>query len=493
MTYKQHTTRKSRWIVTGNGEFVSQHNSSFEAGESAANWSASNGGAIANIEPPAYEVYIDMGSVTVPEEEEVVVSSSSATPEEEEVVVSSSSAAPVVPPATGVMLTPGAGLPTPMPSLNIIGDVDEVAIANWNVVPERQLFGDFNAGVVAHHVDGIDHVAFSLDGGPWKLIKTPSINPRTNCEEYWATIPEGSGWRELRAVAVPTKGKPKTLPTTRLYAGENEELFREIVLEAGTHDGGQLMNSVGEHREGWVTIRAAEGVERNKVIIIGNMRTSRDMQLRFEGITRKLGQWDEHNGSKNWSVKWWFDNCRIEGNTRSRWIVHESGRQYYTDTEITDMQTTFSGATLLARNVVIERGWEDICRTFGMMVNVRINKLYQGEFSTYHADVFQWHGAVLSNFIAQDVSSPITRGQGLFTGDMQNSAFLRVNLDIDQQPNKFYYSLQMQGETKNVLLKDCGLSPGILRVDKGFSADRLVLDNVAIPQHANIPGVEIRN
>jgi len=48
MTYKQHTTRKSRWIVTGNGEFVSQHNSSFEAGESAANWSASNGVEIRN-------------------------------------------------------------------------------------------------------------------------------------------------------------------------------------------------------------------------------------------------------------------------------------------------------------------------------------------------------------------------------------------------------------------------------------------------------------
>jgi len=488
-------TRKGRWAVMGDGLLVSQHNTDIEAVESASNWSAENGGRTARIEPPYYEVKRTSpeGPPVDPVEPPVVEPEPVDPPEP-----------PVVTPpveASDRVLVPGDGWDGPTAQPGQIGTAHEIAIAQWNVVPEQQISGGFELGVVAHHIEGVDHVLIGVDGGPWVQIDEPSINPRTGSEEYWATLDAGgqTGWQEVRAIAVPIAGTPRLLPSIRLYAGENETLFPEIVLQAGTYDAGELLNRVVEHPEGWATIRAADGVSREQVIITGKMRTNRDLQLRFQGITRKLGQWDEHNGSRNWNVKWWFDDCRIEGNTRSRWIVHESGRQYYTDTVITDMQTTFSGATLLARNVVIERGWEDICRAFGMMVDVKIEKLDRGEFTSYHPDIFQWYNGYIDNFIAQDVSSPNNVAQGLFPGNIKDSAFVRM--DITTVGN--YRALQMQGITSNVLLKDCRFNgPGNLRNDKGFvipDGERLVFDGTTVgggdpplPAGWDRPGVEVR-
>ena len=371
-------------------------------------------------------------------------------------------------------LEPGPGFDGETPQPESIGGKTTIAIAQWNVVPEQQIAGEFNVGVVAHHIEGVDHVALSLDGGPWIKIEEPSINPRTGSEEYWATLDatDRKGWQEVRAIAVPIAGKPLVLDSLRLYAGENEKLFPEIVLEAGTYKVGDLTRGLGSHTEGWITIRAADGVSRDQVIITGNATGGRDRHLRFEGITRKLGQWDEHYGDFDPHAWWWFDDTRIEGNTRSRWIVHHSSRQYYTDTTITDMQNTFQNAFLLARNVTIERAWEDVCRSFGMMVNVTIETLDRGKFTTYHPDLFQWYNSDVNNFIAQDITSRNNVGQGLFSGDIQNSAFVRMNIDSKET----YSAMQMQGNTRNVLIKDCVFDgAGHLRYDKGFKAQDLVI------------------
>lgn len=402
---------------------------------------------------------------------------------------------PVEPPGepSDRLLVPGDGNATPLPPLGQIGQADEIAIAQWNAVPQQQISGAFNVGVVAHHVDGIDHVAFSLDGGPWRKIAKPSINPRTGSDEYWATIPAGSGWRNVRAVAVPVTGKPRDMGVMRVHSGDSADLFREIVLQAGTYDA-QALLAQGP-AEGWLTIRPADGVDRSKVIIKGNA-SSAGRHIRFENITRKLGRWDEHNSRTDGNSWWWFDNCRIEGTIAAdgptRWILNEGGRQYYTDTTITDINATFQSATLLARNVVIEDAVEDVCRVFGMMVNVTINKVDRGQFTDKHPDLFQWAGFEVANFIAQDVTSLNNVGQGLFTGPIKDSAFVRVNINVDGN----YYGLQMLNTTRNVLLKDFKVSGGlgcILRSDDRFNflADRLVLKNSSPVRGDDLPGVEV--
>jgi len=51
-------TRKGRWAVVAPSGIVSQHNTSIEASEAAANWSLSNA-APCRIEPPYYMVDVD--------------------------------------------------------------------------------------------------------------------------------------------------------------------------------------------------------------------------------------------------------------------------------------------------------------------------------------------------------------------------------------------------------------------------------------------------
>lgn len=57
MKPKTETTRKGRWaVVDDGGGLVSQHNTSIEALQEAANWALSHAGRTCRVEPPAYEV-----------------------------------------------------------------------------------------------------------------------------------------------------------------------------------------------------------------------------------------------------------------------------------------------------------------------------------------------------------------------------------------------------------------------------------------------------
>lgn len=387
---------------------------------------------------------------------------------------------------------------TQTPSLDRIGDRHEIAIAQWSEVPERPFTGPFEVGVVAHHLDGIDHVALSLDGGPWLRIGEASNNPRTNVNEYWATIPGDvdSGWHSLRAVAVPVTGTPVKLPTLRLHNGHDEALFPHVVLDAGEYDIADLIRQFPQNPLGWATIRAAVGVPRDQVRVLGGIRSS-DRHVRFQGITRQLGHWDEHYGNADPDSWWWFDDCRIEGDTKTRWIVHFGGRQFYTDTVIDDINAVWQSANLLARNVHIERCWEDVCRAFGMMVNVTIDKVDRGQYTAKHPDLWQWAGIAVSGFIAQNVKALDLAGQGLFTGSIHNSAFVDVGMNVRGN----YYGLQMLKSASNVLLKNFNVTGGlgsILRSDDRFdfqvpAGERMVIEGGTSVRNADrIAGVEVR-
>jgi hypothetical protein len=409
---------------------------------------------------------------------------------------------PSVPVSADRLLVRGtSGAKSPLPSLNQIGARHEVAIAQWNVVPQRQISGKFHVGVVAHHLDGIDYVAFSLDGGPWNKISDSSINPRTGSDEYWATLDADAkgGWREVRAVAVPITGTPRDMGTMRLHAGNNADLFPEIVLKAGTYNAQQLVNQIAAGAEGWTTIRPAAGVSQSQVVITGNA-SSAGRHVRFKNITRKMTHWDEHNSRRDGNSWWWFDNSRIEGDRKTRWILNEGGKQYYTDTVITDINAVFQSANLLARNVVIERAVEDVCRVFGMMVNVTVKEVDRGEFTQKHPDLFQWAGSDVKGFIAQDVKSLKNVGQGLFTGPIHDSAFVRVDINVEGN----YYGLQMLNKTRNVLLKQFKVSGGyggIFRDDFNFvvpDGERLMIRDSSIgykapflPRNWTLDGVEV--
>jgi|GEM_PF-1618709 len=119
---------------------------------------------------------------------------------------------------------------------------DATAIARWDVVPFQTVSGEFTVGVVAFHINGIDRVEFSANGGPWARAQDMTFNPRTGVWEYVAVldadrVPEGQAV-EVRAVAYPTAGVPRVLQGDLELSGA-DATERSLVLypmDAEEHD-----------------------------------------------------------------------------------------------------------------------------------------------------------------------------------------------------------------------------------------------------------------
>jgi len=208
---------------------------------------------------------------------------------------------------------------------------DAKAIARWDVVPFQTIDDNrFHIGVVAFHINGIDHVEFSANGGPWISSHEMQLNPRTNVWEYTVILNASlfeDGPVELRAIAWPKEaGLPRvlageinsdsitngnhsmfiaanangTLPTMTCYVSSetgdddtgdgSEENPYESIMKAvkgvsnaspeKTADGGIIYLMAGEHAWGpyqyanlsknswrWLTIRPAPGLTKADVTI----------------------------------------------------------------------------------------------------------------------------------------------------------------------------------------------------------------------------------
>lgn len=230
-------------------------------------------------------------------------------------------------------LVPGSGFSGDTPQPDPVGTgfgADAKAIARWDVVPFQTFDCAFEIGVVAFHINGIDRVEFSLNGGPWAAVTEMTRNPRTNVVEYWANLDcEGlaDGPVEIRAIAYPTVGIPRvlggamngpgagkgehslflnsngngTLPVISRYVaptgddttgdGSIGKPFKTIMKAAraiqnatgkGNADGGRILLAPGDHRLGkyafslltktentWLTLAPADGTSRQTVRIIG--------------------------------------------------------------------------------------------------------------------------------------------------------------------------------------------------------------------------------
>jgi hypothetical protein len=113
----------------------------------------------------------------------------------------------------------GAGFTEPTPEPPAIGipsdwAFDAKAIARWTTVPRSEYTGPFSVGVVAFHVNGINRVDFSVNGGAWKSVYEPKLNPDNNVEEYFVKIDpldHADGVIEIRAIAYPNIGIPRVL------------------------------------------------------------------------------------------------------------------------------------------------------------------------------------------------------------------------------------------------------------------------------------------
>jgi hypothetical protein len=116
-------------------------------------------------------------------------------------------------------LIPGNGWDGPTAQPDAVGDLDapgyeSKVIARWDAIPYQTFHAQYEIGVVAFHLSGIDRVEFAVDGGDWLPVYEMRYNPRTRVWEYFAIVRASDfadGELEVRAIAYPNHGVPRVL------------------------------------------------------------------------------------------------------------------------------------------------------------------------------------------------------------------------------------------------------------------------------------------
>ena len=412
---------------------------------------------------------------------------------------------PPVPTQTDVpvQITPGSGYSGPAPQPAAIGSgygSDANAIAQWDVIPYQTFSGTFNVGVVAFHINAIDHVEFSVNGGAVGNATKMILDPQTNVVEYTAQLnaadfTEGQT-AEVRAVAYPTVGVPKVLPSLFLYAdpnntpsptiyasqngsntgdgsaanpfGANLDFALDSVADGGTivitqpgtytiNDGTGRLDRANTR---WITVEAGPGLTNRDITIISptdGQVVSRIGLMHWVNVGFDFSQMSQYAPDPGQSV--WFDGCYWTANG-------------WQNTDRPSPIATWSGSfapdhsyatNCYAYNDVYGITVGDICRNctadtisglpFGgssLLVNATVSN-FNGNWESvpgatldnlYHRDVFHVWDASTDHIVygltakvnvdAQIINIQSDRGPLGTAGVAQDYAF--VNIDAEPQP-----------------------------------------------------------
>ena len=262
---------------------------------------------------------------------------------------------PPVPTQTDVpvKIAPGSGFTGPTPQPAAVGSgygVDANAIAQWDVIPYQTFSGTFNVGVVAFDINAIDHVEFSVNGGTPANATKMILNPQTNVVEYTAQLNAANFTEgqtvEVRAIAYPTVGVPKVLPSLILYADPNNTPSPTIYAsQNGSYTGdGSAANPFGtnldpaldsvpdggtivitqpgtytindgtgrpdRYNTRWITVEAGPGLTNRDITIIsptGGDLVSRIGLMHWVNVGFDFSQFNQYAPDPGQSV--WFDGC----------------------------------------------------------------------------------------------------------------------------------------------------------------------------------------
>ncbi|HYE61209.1 MAG TPA: hypothetical protein VD997_04365 [Phycisphaerales bacterium] len=286
---------------------------------------------------------------------------------------------PPPPPPSGTfpVLPAGTGFTSASPEPGVQGSAGQLgytakAIARWDVVPYQTITGNYNIGVVAFHLSGINRVEFSLNGGAWTSVSSMALNPTSNVWEYTATINASSlpdGPFEVRARVIPNVGVPRVLQDStgtdlgdkalRLYANAggtlpntNRTVYvspngsdtvgngtsslpfwsirRAITHLAAQNSTGAVEGATVYLMPGmytipntgsdgaanrWFTIEGAPGTSRSQVVITTGGETVSQRKLRVRNLTlRQLANTTLlTQPSDPYGNHFWIDNVDIEG------------------------------------------------------------------------------------------------------------------------------------------------------------------------------------
>ena len=379
---------------------------------------------------------------------------------------------PAIPvPPTSPILQPDTGWTGPIEQPEAIGDssmlgYDAKAIARWDVVPYQTFDDKFHIGVVAFHMNGIDRVSFSVDGGPWVDVYEMQLNPRTNVEEYTVTLDANlfaqNGPVEVRAIAWPKgAGEPRVLdslpasadPTGEILAnrqirwvsatgdnstgdGSRENPFATIKQAAmsinqaqgGIADNGYIYLETGDYpmSGGWegapwsipstinsyLTISGAPDLppEDVRITLGGSSERLQVKLLRFQNVlietTVSSGPLPNGDEPHLWIDKaYWGDGYSHAG------FPHK----FFTNVR---SHNAFQGIfnAKLVRNAILEDLYSDAFQNTQCVINATIDIIDRREHTGVHPDIIQWHwtSGNLDNLIYYNIHATNCKAQQFF-------------------------------------------------------------------------------
>jgi hypothetical protein len=358
------------------------------------------------------------------------------------------------------VLVPGSGWsgstqqPPPVGNDSMPG-FDAKAIARWDVVPFQTITEDFHIGVVAFHINGIDRVEFSVNGGPWSRVPRMQLNPRTNVWEYTVVIRpdlfEEDGLVEVRAIAWPkSAGVPRVLagridrinddPTRTgaqsLFLNSNSgrtfgrsgvyvsasrgddatgdgtfpnpfrTIYRgmkvdgatsidglDILLEPGTYAFDGSVWPYPTTRHGWATIRPAPGVAQREVILTGGRIKVKHVAIR--DVTLDLTDGLSLGIYPALDPYLWIDNVIAlgPGGTDRTMVVRRTGAvgMYITSSRFSDFADG-AQAMSINRNVHLHNLGSDAFGDSELVINCSVDGIQVPHGTDWHPDVYQFSG-----------------------------------------------------------------------------------------------------
>ena len=374
--------------------------------------------------------------------------------------------------------------PTPPPPLTQIGTATEPTIARWNVIPEQQVEQGFAFGVIAYHLEGIDYVAFSVNGGTWQRVSEMTLNPRTECDEYWMSRTFTPGWNVIRAVAVPKSGLPTELDTIRVYHGDNPALFPVIELDSGEHE----LKPVDLPSSGWLTVRPKPGAD---VTLVGKSRYWKSGRLKLQNLTIQLPEGGGGiMGEADVDNHVWLDECEVigAGPAGNTWAVtFQWQTATFTNSLLRDIQKVFFGAkgiSYLVRNCNVHNIYEDVIGANGLFANLYIRNLdrqpvIEATGTKPHPDVFQVR--TMRNTIMQNVNAHNNvNAQGIFVQPSGGKPAIIDSVaivDSNLHSSGGYKTWHPQCPMTNLLVKDTILG-GKFDESDATEVGRIIFDNV---------------
>lgn len=400
------------------------------------------------------------------------------------------------------VLVPGSGWsgstqqPPPVGNDSMPG-FDAKAIARWDVVPFQTITEDFHIGVVAFHINGIDRVEFSVNGGPWSRVPRMQLNPRTNVWEYTVVIRpelfEEDGPIEVRAIVWPkSAGVPRvlageiensaefrngnhsmllsvnangTLPEPKAWAdaangsdttgvvGDPNKPFRTpfralhvITQEYGSADGATVYLRAGDYTWGreeymtspvtstrWATLRPAAGVSRDSVRF--NAQTTGGFRTQLVSAQGVSFDSQSQLYGPGGDAVLWLDRASFNGGS-SFWAGSWYWGIYVTRTSFVDVGHAVVSASL-ARGVTIN-GIDNDAFPGGLFV---INSLVRGQDAqgtNHHSDIWQARPGYEENIVLYGVTVFDAKEQGFFTrgNSHRDVAIVNCSLSLQGYPNQ---------------------------------------------------------